>query len=180
MQGLVAKRYARALLDIGIASSTYTTMQRQVRDLANLYTKSADLRLVVSNPGISVRERRDVMNEVATKSGFGPMVRNFAMLLLDNDRFDHISSIADELDELVDIQDGNVRAHVTTASPLKDSQVAVIKGAIAKLTGKNVLLDTAVDPEILGGVVTRVGSTVYDGSIRTQLETIRESILDEV
>ena len=82
--------------------------------------------------------------------------------------------------QLVDQHAGNVRAHVTTAKPLKDSQVAVIKSAIAQMTGKNVLLETAVDADIVGGVVTRIGNTMYDGSVRTQLETIRDSILEEV
>ena len=180
MRGPVAKRYARALLDIGVEGSNYAAIQRQVRDIADLYAGSAPLRAIVANPGVSLDERRKVVDQIVQRAQLAGMVRNFMMLLLDNDRFDHVGGIADELDDMVDVHAGNVRAHVTTASPLKDSQVAVIKAAIAKMTGKNVLLDTAVDPDIVGGVVTRVGSTVYDGSVRSQLQTIRDSILKEV
>ncbi len=180
MRGQVAKRYARALLEIGIANNNFAIIQRQVRELADLYVGSAPLRSIVSNPNVSHAERGKVVDQIASRAQLHPMVRNFMMLLLDNDRFDHVEGIAAELDDMVDEHAGNVRAHVTTATPLKDSQLALIKGAIAKITGKNVLLDTAVDPDIVGGVVTRVGSTLYDGSVRTQLESIRDSILEEV
>lgn len=180
MRRPVDKRYARALLDIGIANSNYALVQSQVRELADIYAASAPLRAVVANPSVGRDERSNVVEEIARRAGFHPMVRNFTLLLLDNDRFSHIGGIADELDEMVDVHAGNVRAHVTTALELKDSQIAMIKGAIAKLTGKNVLLETAVDPDLVGGVVTRVGSTLYDGSVRTQLESIRHSILEEV
>lgn len=180
MRGPVAKRYARALLELGVEQETLKILQRQVRELATAWEQSAPLRAIASNPSVGLDERRKVVELIASKNAFHAMMRNFCMLLLDNDRFDHLPGIADELDEMVDRHEGNVRAHVTTAQPLKDSQVAAIKGAIAHLTGKNVLLDTDVDPELLGGAVTRVGGTVYDGSIQAQLNKLRESILDEV
>ena len=180
MRGPIAKRYARALLELGIEKGNYALLQKQVRDLATIYESSPELRAIISNPSVSVAERRKVVETIAGRGSFSPLMRNFAMLLLDNDRFDHVGGIAEELDEMVDVHAGNVRAQVTTAAPLMDSQIATLKGAIAKLTGKNVLLQTSVDPEILGGVITRVGNTLYDGSVRTQLDTIRESILKEV
>ena len=180
MRGPVAKRYARALLEIGVAHANLPMLQRQVRDLATMFDGSDALQAIVSNPGVTMTERRAVVEAVAKKSAFHAMVRNFAMLLLDNARFDHVGGIADELDAMADEHQGNVRAHVTTSTALKDSQVASIKGAIAALTGKKVLLETDVDPDIIGGIVTRVGNTVYDGSVRSQLNTIRDSILREV
>lgn len=180
MRGPVAKRYAQALFDLGREKNKLPVLQRQLRDLAEAYDKSPELRAILLNPGVSIAERRRVVETIAQKAMFDPFMKNFALLLLDNDRFDHVAGIADAFDSLVDVSSGNVRAQVTTAQPLKDSQVAVIKGALTKLTGKNVLLETDVDPELLGGVVTRVGNTLYDGSVRTQLETIKESILKEV
>jgi len=180
MRGPVAKRYARALLELGVEKGNFAVLQTQLRELAQVYEQSPELRAILTNPSVSIAERRRVVDAIAQKSAWVPFIRNFALLLLDNNRFDHVDGIADELDDLIDQHAGNVRAHVTTAKPLKDSQVAVITGAIAKLTGKTVLLETSVDPDILGGVVTRVGNTLYDGSVRTQLETLRESILKEV
>lgn len=180
MRGLVAKRYARALLELGNEQNNYALLQKQTRELADVWQSSSDLRSIVTNPSVRIDERRKVIAGIAAKAGWHTLLKNFSLLLLDNGRFDHVVDIANELDTLVDEQAGNVRAEVTTAQQLKDSQVATIKGAIAKLTGKNVLLETRVDPEILGGVVTRVGGTLYDGSVRTQLDMIRDSILDEV
>lgn len=180
MRGPVAKRYARALLDLGVEKGNSATLKKQLRELADVYTSSKELRAIISNPSVRVDERRAVLSKIASQSNWTAFITNLSFILLDNDRFDHVEGIADAFDAMLDQHAGNVRAEVTTAQPMKDSQVATIKGAIAKLTGKNVLLETRVDPEILGGVVTRIGSTVYDGSVSTQLETIRESILDEV
>jgi F-type H+-transporting ATPase subunit delta len=180
MRAPVTKRYARALLDLGLEKGNHAVLQTQLRELADLYDGSPELRTVVQNPSVRVDERHEVLSTIAKRGGWTPFIRNLAFVLLDNDRFGEVGDIADEYEELLDAHAGNVRARVTTAQPLKDSQVATIKGAIAKLTGKTVLLETEVDPDILGGVITRVGSTLYDGSVRTQLEAIRESILDEV
>lgn len=180
MRGPIAKRYARALFELGTENGKFAVLQKQLRDLAEAYAQSPELQAILLNPGVNLAERRKVVETIAARAMFDPFMKNFALLVMDNGRFDHIGGIADEFDALVDEHAGNIRASVTTAQPLKDSQVAVLKGAIAKLTGKNVLLETAVDPQILGGVVTRVGNTLYDGSVRTQLETMKESILKEV
>ena len=108
------------------------------------------------------------------------MMTNLSLLLVDNDRIKFIDDICSVFDAMVDVHEGNVRASVTTARVLPNAQVESIKKAIAQMTGKGVLMETSVDPALLGGVVTRIGGTVYDGSVRTQLETLRGSILEEV
>jgi len=168
------------LLELGIERDTLDAFQNDLRELADVYRDSKPFQTVISNPGVSVDERHAIVRSIAERAGWSAMFRNFAMLLLDNDRFGHVVDIAEELDRLVDEHHGIVRASVTTAQELKDSQVAVIKGAIAKMTGKNVELTSEVDPAIIGGAVTRVGTTVYDGSVRTQLETMRETVLHEI
>lgn len=178
MKHPVSRRYARAFLDIGIERGNYLELQSQLREFADAYKTSEPLRLVISNPSIKVAERREVIRKVAAKAGWDQVLTNFALLLLDKDRVEFIEHIAEEFDVLVDQHDGNVRAHVTSAKPLKDSQIASLQGAISRMTGKNVLLETDTDSDLIGGLVTRIGDTVYDGSVRTQLSTLRESILE--
>jgi len=101
-------------------------------------------------------------------------------LLVDKDRMKYVGDIADELDRQVDLHDGNVRATVTTATKLELAQIERIKSALVAMTGKQVILTTEVDPLLIGGVTTRIGDKVLDGSVRTQLSTLRQTILEEV
>ncbi len=178
MKHPVARRYARAFLDIGIERENYIALQGQLREFADIYKSSEGLRSVISNPSIKVSERRQVIRSIAEKGGWNQLMTNLALLLLDKDRVQFIEHIADEYDKIVDKHDGNVRAHVTAAKPLKDSQIASIEGAISRMTGKNVLLSTDTDPDLIGGLITRIGDTVYDGSVQKQLSTLRDSILE--
>lgn len=176
----VAKRYAKALLELGVERKCFEALNVQLQQLAKLYEESADLKNVLLNPGVRLHERMTVVRTLAEQMKWEPILLNFVLLLIEKDRFRHVKAIAREFQHLADEQAGNVRVHVTSARPLSDDQQSTIRNAIASKTGKNVLLDSAIDPELIGGVVTRVGSTVYDGSVRTQLNRMRESILKEV
>ena len=180
MRGAVSKRYGQALFDVGLTHNKLERLLSEVSELATLYRGSHDLKAVVANPSVTTAERRKVIETLAQRAGWDSFTKNFALILIDNERFDSIDAIGEELSSLIDTHNGNVRAHVTSARPLKDSQIANVTGAIAKMTGKNVLLETEVDPEILGGLITQIGMTVYDGSVATQIGTLKESILQEV
>lgn len=180
MRHPVSKRYAQAFIELGVLRGNYRALQRQLRVFADLYTASSDLQAVLRNPSVRIEERRNIMRAIGRRAMWDPMTVNLALLLLDNGRVQFVADIADEFDTRVDEQDGNVRAHVTTAKTLPMAQVAGIKNAIRKMTGKNVLLESVVDPTLLGGAVTRIGGTVYDGSLRTQLDNLRGTILEEV
>lgn len=180
MRHPVSKRYARAFLEIGIDSGNYKTLQSQIRDFADVYDKNQDLQNVLLNPGVSMDERRGVIRTIGQKFGWDQMTINLALLLIDKDRVMLVVDIANELDAQVDIHDGVVRANVSSALELNPAQVASIKSAIARLTGKTVMLETDVDKALLGGVVTKVGGRVFDGSVRTQLQTLKDSILQDV
>ena len=180
MKHPASKRYAKAFLDIGIETSNHRALQGQLRDLATAFQKSADFRTVVSNPSIRIDERRATIRAIGQGAGWNPMMVNLALLLVDKDRMKYVGDIADELDRLVDLHDGNVRATVTTATKLEQTQIESIKAALIAMTGKQVILSTEVDPLLIGGVMTRIGDKVLDGSVRTQLNTLRQTILEEV
>lgn len=175
--GLVARRYAQALLEIGIAHDKLDVFRAQLNDLARLLGEVKIVQTVLLNPSIRLSERRDVVRSLAQKRGWDAFITNFAMLLLDNDRVRHAGEIANQFGQLLDRHLGNVRAQVTSATELSASQKAQLEKALGALTGKTVLLETATDPALLGGAVTRIGSTVYDGSVKRQIARLRESIL---
>lgn len=177
---LVARRYAQALLDIGVERDNCETIREQLNQLAQLLEQVKAFRGVLLNPSVRLSERRDVLRAVAAKYSWDPVVRNFALILLDNHRVGVAGIIARQFGELVDHRQGTVRAHVTSAVELDAAQRAEIEKALVKLTGKKILLQTETDPEILGGAITRIGSVVYDGSTRSHIDRLRQSILAEV
>lgn len=177
---VVAKRYANALLEVGIAHKKLDLIQTQVNDLSAVFEASIELRNVISNPVVRVAERHAIVNAVADKKGWDVFVKNFALILVDNKRFAAVPDIAYALNDLIDAHRGDLRATVTTARPLKDSQAATVQGALAKMTGKNIILETKIDEALIGGIVTRIGNKVYDGSVRTKLASLKESILKDV
>jgi F-type H+-transporting ATPase subunit delta len=176
----VAKRYAHALLELGAERGNTETLREQLDALAELYADSKVFRTSMLNPSVQLEERRGTVRAVAEKLGLDEIVKNFCLLLLDNDRFRVLPHIAETFGKLVDDRSGNVRAKITSATELDDEQLDRIKKALSEVTGKNVVVDKDVDASLIGGVVARVGSRVYDGSVRTQLESLRESILREV
>ncbi|MGM0558572.1 MAG: ATP synthase F1 subunit delta [Myxococcota bacterium] len=176
----VAKRYAHALLELGTERSNTDALREQLDGLAELYADSKVFRTSMLNPSVQLEERRNTVRAIAEKLELDDIVKNFCLLLLDNDRFGVLPHIAEVFGKMVDDRSGNIRATITSASELDDEQVDQIKKALSAVTGKNVFVEKAVDESLLGGVVARVGGRVYDGSVRSQLESLRESILREV
>jgi F-type H+-transporting ATPase subunit delta len=175
--GSLARRYARALLDIGIAKGSYEQLGRDLDELAALYSGSRDLTEALTNPVFPMARRRAVLEAVLERAAVSPVTRNFVLLLLERERFPYLPAIARELRVMVDERAGRVRAVVTSARPLSPENVASIQAALEKVSGKKVLLEKKEDPALLGGVVAKVGDVVYDGSVRTQLESMRERFL---
>ena len=176
---LVATRYAKALLDLGIERGEVETFQTHLNNFSDLVEASSELKTVIINPSIGISERRAVMSALTERLGCTEMVRNFIFLLLDKNRLGLIEQIARAFNKAVDLHLGNLRAQIHSAEPLNDSEVDAIRRAIVRMTGKTVLLETHTNPELVGGVVTTIGSVVYDGSVRTQLETLRNQVLTE-
>ena len=177
ISGSLARRYARALLDVGIDKGTHEKLAAEIDDLAVAYSAARDLQEALTNPVFPRAQRRAVLEAVLLRVGVSVETRNFVLLLLERERVQVLPAIARELRAMVDEKVGRVRATVTSARPLPAEQVAQIQSTLEKATGKKVLLDKAEDPTLIGGVVAKLGDTVYDGSVRSQLERMREQIL---
>jgi F-type H+-transporting ATPase subunit delta len=179
LSGSIARRYARALLEIGIAQNAYEKMGRELEIVAQLVRESQDLQHALGNPIFPLSQRKGVLDKIATKLGLHKEVRNFLMLIMDRGRIAQLPDMARELGALVDKQAGRVRATVTSARPIDDNFAINLRGAIEKRLGKKVILEKKEDPALIGGMVTRVGDILYDGSIKTQLEMARQLLLTE-
>jgi F-type H+-transporting ATPase subunit delta len=179
LQGSIARRYARALLEIGVTQGTYENLGNDLTLLARLFQGSKDLQTALENPIFPLSQRKAVLDKLATRLGLRKEMRNFLMLLMDRGRIGQLPDMAREMAVLCDRQAGRVRATVASARPLPEDTALALRGAIEKRLGKKVILERKEDPGLLGGIVTQVGDVVYDGSIRTQLERAKRELLEE-
>jgi F-type H+-transporting ATPase subunit delta len=177
--GSLARRYARALFDVGADKGTFERLGDEIDALAKSYEASRDLVEALTNPIFPRSQRQAVLEAVLEKAAVSPTVRHFVLLLLEAERIPYLPAIARELRTLVDQKAGRVHAEVTSATELEPGHVQKIQSALERLSGKSVVLETHQDPELLGGVVAKMGDIVYDGSVRTQLELMRERFLQE-
>ena len=170
--GGVSIRYARALLGIGEESKTTARLQKELTGFSELYEASADLQNVLLNPSIQLSERKTLVGTLAGRLAYSPVMKNFLLLLLDKDRIGALPSISASFQHLADIKAGNLRAEVVTAHKLTPTQMKRMTEVLSKVTGKTVLLESTLDPDLIGGAVTRIGGKIYDGSLATQLRSL--------
>mgnify|MGYP006305304585 CR=1 FL=1 len=175
--GSIARRYAKALLALGVESKKYEQFARELASFAALMTNK-DLSTTLANPSYPLSKRKAVVQELLRRLRPDKTVENFILLLTDRNRLDAIDGIVREYQRMVDEHAGRVRATVTTAGKLAPADTSRLKQALEQKTGKKVLLTEEADPELIAGMVTQIGSIVYDGSIRTRLEQMRHSLLE--
>jgi F-type H+-transporting ATPase subunit delta len=176
--GSVARRYAKALFDIGVEKGTFEALGQDVESLAQLYTESRELRQTLESPVFNMTQKRAIVKSVLPRVAQSPIVHNFALLLVERGRINTLPMIARAYQELTDAQLGRVRATVISAKPLDTTTEADILRALERRTGKKVLMKSEVDPSLIGGVVARVGDLVLDGSLRTRLASVGSRILN--
>jgi F-type H+-transporting ATPase subunit delta len=176
----VARRYADALVELAAEQNILEQVSSELEAFDSTLANSAPLISALRNPVFSLEERQGVIGAVLERAGVVGITRNFLFLLIENRRVDALSDIVSAFEDRVDDRLGRVRASVTSAVPLGDEMLGEIEKQIQHLTGKGqVLLSAEVDPALIGGIVTRVGDMVFDGSIRTQLSAIRNQLLGQ-
>ena len=175
-----AARYARALLDVVIKEGNPEQVQQELTAFADLLVQNPNLEKALTNPAVPVTGKRGIVKELASRLSLSSPPAKLLMLLADRDRLVVVPDlVAVYRDRLMDLRQV-VRADVTTAEPLAEAKVSLLKERLATLTGRTVTMTTKVDPSIIGGVVARVGSTVYDGSVATQLDRIKNRLRSAV
>ncbi len=174
--GSLARRYTKAILELGQAQKITEKLATDLRALAKAMRESPELVASLTNPAIRRADRRKVIDELLTRIAAHQLSKNTVYLLLDGERLSSLPDISRALDQMIEAQSGRVSAEVVSAKPLDVAQLSQIQTALEKLSGKKVTVQKREDPELLGGVVARMGDVVYDGSLRTQLKILRDEL----
>lgn len=176
-----ATRYARALLDVALKEKqNLDAIEKELASFVDLLKQHATLEKVLLNPAVPVPRKRAAVVELTRRAKTSPIAAKLLLLLAERDRLVLLPELlAAYRERLLDYRQV-VRADVTTAAPLGADRGKALERSLAQVTGRTVLLETRVDPSIIGGVVARVGSTVYDGSITTQLQKMKARLVESV
>ena len=173
-----ATRYARALLDVAIQESDPAKIERDLSSFVTMVESSAELKRALLSPRVPPDRRRSLVTALLEQSGAElPLVKLLGMLA-DRSRLDLLHDLLDVYRERQLAHQNIVKGTVTSAAPIAPEHVAALERSLSGATGKQVQLDVALDPALIGGVVTRIGSTVYDGSIRTQLARMKQQLVE--
>lgn len=172
----LAKRYAKALVEVGEEKNELERYGQDLSDLCELVEQSRDLREVLLNPVFTKEDKKRIADEVLQKIGTDPMVMNFVNVLIDRKRIDQLAGIEKAYREKVDEIKGITRGEVTSSEPLTDDILHRVTDTLSKMSNKQVILTREVDPSLIGGLVAKVGDMVFDGTIRTQLNQLKESL----
>jgi F-type H+-transporting ATPase subunit delta len=162
-----------------VVLSTHLDAERtiaELRSIAGLLAESSELRRVWENPAIPAEQKRRVLDAIAQRDETSRPVRNLFAVLIDHQRIRFLATIIRQLEKELDGRLGFAEAQITSVHELGDAEKRTLEGQIAKVTGKKVRAQYGQDASLLGGALVRVGSTIYDGSVKGQLERIREAI----
>lgn len=173
----VARRYAKAVLELGLETNSLDTLVREISDLAAAYEASEEFQVALENPLVTLEAKRGILDEVTSRIGAGPMTKNLARMLGDRRRMPALPRIARILAEMADARKGVLHAEVTSAVQLSDNFYSRLQRELERMTGQKIMLDRRVDASIVGGVAVRVGDMVIDGSLRASLYDMRSSLL---
>jgi len=179
--GAAAGRYARALFDVVLKeqAADLVAVESQLAELATLFTTNPALASVMGNPAVPVPKKVAVTQALLARAGTvaAPLAK-LVLMLAERDRLMLLPDVTRIYRDRVMDQQKVIRGEVTTAVPLPEDKLHALQQGLEKATGRRVVLQSKVDPGIIGGVVTRLGSTVYDGSVTTQLAKMKQTLIE--
>jgi F-type H+-transporting ATPase subunit delta len=174
---ILAKRYAKALLTLGREDGNYEKYGEELDQFVTFWEETPEFADAASNPLYAKENRQVICGAVVEKMGMSPVFKSLLNLMLEKNRLPIIPEVRSFYQKLLDEMANISRAKVTSATPLSEEAVASIKASLEKTTGRSIFVETEVDPELIGGVVARVGDLVLDGSVRSQLTNIKETLI---
>jgi F-type H+-transporting ATPase subunit delta len=172
----IARRYASALADVVIAQGEARSVQDELIAWAKMTQSSSQLLEAFGNPTIPYEQKRNVLKELISRTGVRQTTANFLQVLLSNQRLTDLPEVNKRFARVLDERSGVVGAQVISARPIPESAKRSLQQTLVAMTGKDVRLSFATDESVIGGMVTRIGSTVYDGSVRNSLQQLREKL----
>jgi F-type H+-transporting ATPase subunit delta len=172
----VSKRYAKALLNLGQEEGKLQEYGRDLSGFSRFCQENGDFGQVIANRVFPVEDRKKILNAILERSGYSGAVKNFLNLLLDKDRIGVIERIASDYEKLTDEMMNVARAEVITVRPLKGEAQARLEKALTDLTSKKVEMEVRQDESLIGGIIVKIGDLVLDGSIKAQMDGLKESL----
>jgi F-type H+-transporting ATPase subunit delta len=173
----LARRYAAALADVVTARGEAREVRDELAAWETMTEANPQLLEVFRHPTIPHEQKRAVLNELMARARVRPTTANFLQVLLQNHRLGDLSEVNRQFALELDRRSNVVTAQVTTARPIRQDEQESLRAKLSQMTGRSVRLEFDVDDSLIGGVVTRIGSTLYDGSVRGQLEQIRRRMV---
>ncbi|HEV7967057.1 MAG TPA: ATP synthase F1 subunit delta [Candidatus Acidoferrales bacterium] len=175
----LAERYAGALVDVALANKQADLIKQELADFAALIRESPELHAFLSNPSVARGAKHSAIEAIVTRMGASRTLRNYLFVIVDQRRAGMLIEIEQAFSRLLDARRGITQASVSSATELTAQERAELRDALEKLTGDKVQAQFTTDAALIGGAVVRIGSTVYDGSVRTQLERMRARMISE-
>jgi len=175
----LAERYAGALVDVALQNKEADRVKQELADFAALLRESPELHAILSNPSIARASKHSAIEAIVARMGATRTLRNYLFVIVDQRRAGMLVEIQEAFSRLLDARQGITQATVTSATELTKVERAELDAALAKLTGEKVQAQYATDAALIGGAVVRIGSTIYDGSVRMQLERMRVRMISE-
>ena len=172
----MARRYATALADVVMARGEARQVQEELSVWEEMINSNAQLLEVFRNPTVPYEQKRKVLTTLIKRTRVRQTTANFLQVLLQNQRLAELGEVNRRFAQVLDERAGVVSAEVTTARPIASSSQETLRAKLAQLTGQQVRLDFKTDEDLIGGMVTRIGSTIYDGSVRSQLQQVKERL----
>lgn len=175
---VVARRYAKALVEtVAEEELDFDAVQGDLEELAGVIEGNLDLKRLLYSPSIRYEVKKGILEDILGRVRPTDLSATFIRLLLEKGRLRYLASIAETFEYLANERRGRIKVNVTSAAPLAKRDLARLKEELKEATGKTVIIDTAVDPSLVGGLVVRVGDRVLDGSIKHKLAAMRESLV---
>jgi F-type H+-transporting ATPase subunit delta len=175
-----ANRYAKALFDVGVTENTeLERIGKDLSEITELLAQHPELVRAAERVGVPDAARKALMEQIAARLGATVQVSKLLAVLTEKRKLNLMRDLAAAFHERLLAHQNIVRAEVTSAVPLSPDKTTALAESLSKVTGKKVELQAKVDPELLGGVVARIGSTVYDGSVKTQLQRLRQELVEQ-
>lgn len=174
--GAVAERYAQALFELGVAGGSLPVLAEKLRQFAQVYTASPELRLALENPTLTEEQREAILVEVARRVGVPDVGTKALRLMARRRKLPALSALAERLLALADEKGGVVRASITTAQKMPESYYQTLSSRIAAATQRKVILERQEDPSLLGGAIAKIGDAIIDGSLKGRLDGLERQL----
>ncbi len=172
----VAKRYAKALLSLGQEDGKFREYGKELDDFSIFFEANKELREILTSPAFVVGDRKKILKDLLARSDYSDMVKNFLNLLLDKNRMDAIREVSTYYEKLMDEVSQIARVDVLSPMPLKEDAARRLEKALEEMTSKKIRMEMKEDKGLIGGLVVRIGDLVFDGSIKAQIEGLKESL----